>query len=71
MADVPEPLPETDADELAAFDADDDGKIGILDEERARLGIVDARLEQLAEKDGVLGKIAHVAHEVVDKLDND
>jgi hypothetical protein len=71
MADVPEPLHETDADELAAFDLDHDGKISILEEERARLGIVDARLEQLSDKDGVLGRIAHVAHEVVDKLDND
>jgi hypothetical protein len=71
MADVPAPHHETDADELAAFDLDDDGKISILEEERARLGIVDARLEQLADKDGVLGRIAHAAHEVVDKLDND
>jgi hypothetical protein len=71
MADAPEPQHETDADELAAFDLDDDGKISIMEEERARLGLVDARLEQLSEKDGVLGKIAHAAHEVVDKLDND
>jgi hypothetical protein len=61
----------TDDDELAAFDLDDDGKISILEEERARLGVVDARLDEISHEGGVKGKIADVAHKIVDKLDND
>lgn len=73
MADVNEPGLEhiPDADELGAFDLDEDGKISILEEERARLGLVDARLEEIAHEGGVKGKIADVAHKIVDKLDND
>jgi hypothetical protein len=50
----------TDADpntpdevELAAYDLDDDGKISMIESERARLGLVDARLEEIAEEGGV------------------
>jgi hypothetical protein len=57
--------------ELEAFDADGDGHIGVIDSERARLGIVDAELEQAAQEGGVKGKLADIAHKVVDKLDND
>lgn len=57
--------------ELAAFDLDEDGEIGVVESERARLGVVDARLEEVAEEGGVKGKIADIAHKVVDKLDND
>jgi len=73
MAEVNEPGPEhvPDADELGAFDLDEDGKISIVEEERARLGLVDARLEEIAHEGGVKGKIADVAHKIVDKLDND
>jgi hypothetical protein len=60
-----------DADELGAFDLDEDGEISVLEEERARLGVVDARLEEVAREGGVKGKIADVAHKIVDKLDND
>lgn len=60
-----------DEAELDAFDADHDGHIGVLDAERARLGIVDAELEQAAQEGGVKGKLAEIAHKVVDKLDND
>lgn len=57
--------------ELDAFDLDDDGKVSIIEAERARLGVVDARLEELAEQDGVKGTLAKAAHEILDKLDND
>jgi hypothetical protein len=71
MTDANDPGHEADADELDAFDLDHDGKISIIEEERARLGVVDARLEDLADKGGVVGKVAHLAHEIVDKFDND
>lgn len=54
-----------------AFDLDDDGKISIIEAERARLGVVDARLEELAQQDGVKGALAKAAHEILDKIDND
>lgn len=57
--------------ELDTYDLDGDGKISMIESERARLGLVDARLEEIAEEGGVKGKIADVAHHVVDKLDND
>lgn len=58
--------------EIEAFDLDGDGKISIVEAERARLGVVDARLEEIAEHDqGLKGKLAKAAHEVLDKLDND
>jgi hypothetical protein len=60
-----------DDDELGAFDLDNDGEIGVIEEERARLGVIDARLEAIADDGGVKGKIAGVAHRIVDKLDND
>jgi len=57
--------------QLEAYDLDEDGKISIVENERARLGIVDARLEELAEHDGVTGAVAGAAHKIVDRLDND
>jgi len=64
--------PESAAPEqLEAYDLDEDGKISIVENERARLGIVDARLEELAEQDGITGPVADVAHQIVDRLDND
>jgi catechol 2,3-dioxygenase-like lactoylglutathione lyase family enzyme len=57
--------------ELETFDLDHDGKISIVESERARWGIVDARLEEIAEEGGVKGAIAEAAHKLVDKIDND
>jgi len=57
--------------ELETYDLDGDGKISILEGERARLGLVDARLEEIPDEDGVKGKLADAAHHVIDKLDND
>ncbi|HQV56659.1 MAG TPA: hypothetical protein PKV27_01515 [Ilumatobacteraceae bacterium] len=62
---------EADQTEIEAFDVDGDGKIGVLDEERARLGVIDARLEEIAEEGGVKGKLADAAHHILDKFDND
>ena len=59
------------ADELAAHDLDEDGKVSIIEDQRGKLGIVDAHLAQIAEEDGVKGKLAEIAHKVVDHLDND
>lgn len=57
--------------ELEIFDADHDGKIGVIDQARAELGLIDARLEEEAAEGGIKGKIADALHHVVDKLDND
>ena len=64
-----EPTPEQI--ELETFDLDGDGKISLIEAERARLGLVDARLEEIAEEGGLKGSIAEAAHKVLDKLDND
>ncbi len=69
-ADAKDPNQPT-ADELEAFDLDHDGKISILESERARLGIVDARLEAIAEEGGLKGKLADGVHHLLDRLDND
>ena len=71
--DTPDPRSgdEPTDEELAAFDLDHDGKISIVESERARLGIVDARLEEIAEEGGLKGKLAEGAHHLLDKLDND
>jgi hypothetical protein len=66
-----EPQHEPDEVELAAYDLDGDGEISLIESERARLGLVDARLEEIAEHGGITGKIADAAHHVLDKLDND
>lgn len=63
-----------DAGEDAAidpYDLDEDGKVSVVEAERGRLGIVDARMEELAEEPGIKGKLAEAAHKVLDKLDND
>ena len=60
-----------EAAELAAFDLDGDGKISLIEAERARLGVVDARLAELSEAGGFKGALAEAAHKVLDKLDND
>ena len=71
-----QPVGDADAEsatpeQLAAYDLDEDGKISIVENERARLGIVDARLEELAEHGGITGAVAGAAHKIVDRLDND
>ena len=53
------------------FDLDGDGKVSMAEEARARMGLLDARLEEAAEKGGITGKIAGVVHKLTDKLDND
>ncbi len=64
--------PETVTDaQVEAYDLDGDGKISLIENERARLGIVDARLEQVAEHGGVTGALADAAHRVLDRFDND
>lgn len=80
-ANTPEPTStDTDADvdadadealDLVSYDLNDDGKISPLEGARAELGLVDARLEQLAQEPGVKGKLADAAHHLLDKLDND
>ncbi|CAB4588726.1 MAG: hypothetical protein ACK5CE_24030 [Actinomycetes bacterium] len=62
---------ERPAEELEAFDLDHDGKISLIESERARLGVIDARLEEIAEEGGLKGKLADGAHQLLDKLDND
>ncbi|WP_040493034.1 hypothetical protein [Ilumatobacter nonamiensis] len=57
--------------QLGAFDLDGDGKVSPVEDLRADLGLLDARLQQVAEEGGVKGKIADAAHHVVDRLDND
>ncbi len=58
-------------EELDAFDLDHDGEISLVESERARLGIIDARLEEIADEGGLKGKLAEGAHHLLDKLDND
>jgi len=67
-----ENAPETDEElDLVSFDLNDDGKISPLEGARQELGLVDARLEEIAKDGGVKGKLADAAHHVLDKLDND
>jgi hypothetical protein len=64
--------PETDEElDLVSFDLNDDGKISPLEGARQEIGLVDARMEEIAKEGGVKGKLADAAHHVLDKLDND
>lgn len=56
---------------LDDYDLNGDGTVSVIENERARLGLVDARLEQIAEEGGIKGSLAEAAHKVLDKLDND
>ena len=56
---------------LEAFDLDGDGKISNTEAARANLGVIDARLQSLAERGGIIGKLAAAAHRVLDRFDND
>jgi hypothetical protein len=57
--------------DLEGFDLDGDGKVSVIEAERARLGLIDARLEEIAEEGGLKGSLAQAAHKVLDTLDND
>jgi hypothetical protein len=63
--------PEAKASRVGAYDLDGDGKVSPIEDARARLGVIDAELEQTAEEGGIKGKIAGAAHHIVDKFDND
>jgi hypothetical protein len=65
------PTPEEQEAAVEAQDLNEDGKVSIAEELRSELGVVDARLEAIAEEGGIKGKLAKAAHEIVDKLDND
>lgn len=76
MANESEPeTPDAELDEdevqLGAFDLDGDGKVSPIEDVRADLGLLDARLEQVVEEGGTKGKIADIAHHIVDRIDND
>ena len=74
QSDEPAPDGETaeeKANRLAAYDLDGDGEVGPIEEIRGTLGIIDARLEELADEGGIKGTIAGAAHQIVDRLDND
>ena len=60
-----------DDPELDAYDLDGDGEIGVIEAQRARIGLVDARMEEIADEGGVKGFLAEAAHKVLDALDND
>lgn len=63
--------PNDEALDLESYDLNDDGKISPLEGARAELGLVDARLEELAQEPGIKGRLADAAHHIIDKLDND
>jgi hypothetical protein len=78
MTDGNDTPPEPNDDELTpdeldleTLDLDGDGKVSLIEAERARLGLIDARLEEIAEEGGVKGAVAEAAHKVLDKFDND
>lgn len=56
---------------LEAFDLDGDGQVSNTEAARANLGVIDAGLQSLAKRGGVIGRLAAVAHRVLDRFDND
>ena len=58
-------------EEIEALDLDDDGKVSLVEMGRAKLGIVDAKMEELARRGGVTGKLGEAAHKLLDAIDND
>ncbi|MGB5757359.1 MAG: hypothetical protein WBM50_10625 [Acidimicrobiales bacterium] len=56
---------------LEAFDLDGDGKVSNTEAARANLGVIDAGLQTLAKRGGIIGKLAAAAHRVLDRFDND
>jgi hypothetical protein len=67
----PDDTAEDSARQLALYDLNGDGKISVVESLRATVGLVDARMQSLAKRDGVLGKLATAAHRVLDRIDND
>ena len=51
-------------EELDAFDLDHDGEISLVESERARLGIIDARLEEIARNPAVFKSESAMRHAV-------
>jgi hypothetical protein len=68
-ADEPE-IPPEEA-ELDAYDLDEDGRVSLTENIRGELGMLDARAAEIAEEDGLKGKLGKAAHRLLDKLDND
>jgi len=66
-----EATPEEHEASVEAQDLNDDGKVSIVEELRSEAGVIDARLEGIAEEGGIKGSLAKAAHEVLDRLDND
>lgn len=56
---------------LALYDLNGDGKVSVVESLRATLGLVDARMQTLAKRGGLVGKLATAAHRVLDRFDND
>jgi hypothetical protein len=81
--DADEPAPFADADaatqeevaaeeaELDAYDLDEDGRVSLTENVRGELGMLDARAAEIAEEEGLKGKLGKAAHRLLDKLDND
>lgn len=70
----PAPVGTSEDIELETYDLNEDGKVSPVEGYRATLGLVDARLERIADEadhKGIKGHLADAAHRVVDKLDND
>jgi hypothetical protein len=59
---------EDKASRLEAYDLDGDGHVGLVEDARATHGVIDARLEQMANEGGEEGKIADAAHHLADRL---
>ena len=57
--------------ELDAYDLDEDGRVSLTENVRGELGMLDARAAEVAEEDGLKGKLGKAAHRLLDKLDND
>ncbi len=66
-----EATPEEHEASVEAQDLNDDGKVSIVEELRSEAGVIDARLEDIAEEGGIKGTLAKAAHEILDRLDND
>jgi hypothetical protein len=69
--DLPDDQDDGEALRIEAYDLNDDGTISPLEGLRADIGVVDARLEQLAEQPGITGRLADAAHHLLDHVDND
>jgi hypothetical protein len=57
--------------QLDAYDLDEDGRVSLIENVRGELGMLDARAAEIAEEEGLKGKLGKAAHRLLDKLDND